>query len=879
MMTCSSSLPPSVAPGRFALALGLASTVSVGAVAGEPPHVATAFIEKHCAACHDGVTEKGGLDLLTLDYEPGNAENFAAWVKVLDRVADGEMPPKKRERPEPMDLNAFTRSLSESLDASERGRFAREGRATQRRLNRFEFENALRDLLQAPWLQVKDRLPEDGEAYHFNKVGDALEMSHVQVARYLDAADYALRQVIADQVARPESKTTRFYARDQRTFIQNIVKYKTEKERMVIPVLDREAQYEIFEKKAPVSVGAADPATRELEGFVEIASQYESYEMWFDAFSAPRAGRYKLRFNTFTAWVGPEKPEQAAPGKGHRWWIPDLSDVSVGRRTEPVTIYAETFPRTYRFLGRFDAQIEPTVHELDVWLLEGETIHPDTQRFFRSRQGSGRFRNPLATEEGSPGVGFRWLEVEGPITDHWPSAGHRLLFGDLPLEEVEDPAVDEARVEVVTAEPSRDAERLMRHFMESAYRRPVAQAEVGRFVPVVERVLDSGGAFADAMLTGYTAVLCSPAFLCLEEKPGQLDDYALASRLSFFLQNTAPDAELREIAARGQLHQPAVLRAQAERLLDSPESERFIAAFLDYWLDLRKMTGSAPDPVLYSDYYLDDLLNESALEETRAFFGELLREDLPARNIVDSDFAMVNERLARHYGLPPVEGVTIRRVPLPEASPRGGLMTQASVLKVTADGMTTSPVKRGAWIMERIVGKPSPPPPPNAGGIEPDTRGATTIREQLEKHRALSSCAACHKNIDPPGFALESFDVMGGWRDRYRGTGGDVAAEEGIGHGGQKLEFYYALPVDPTGELPDGRRFSDVRDLKRLLLADEPQLARNLANQLAVYATGAPVRFSDREQIEAILHRAHASRYGVRTLIRELVRSDLFLRK
>ncbi len=865
--------------GCAIFALRLAVPVSVTAVAAELPRVASTFIHKHCADCHNGETKESGLDLLTLRYEPGNAENFTAWVKVFDRVNEGEMPPKDVKRPTPTELNAFTQSLSETLIASERQRIAREGRATQRRLNRYEYENALRDLLHAPWLQVKDRLPEDGEAHHFNKVGEALEMSHVQVARYLDAAEYALRQVLADQVAQPESKTTRYYARDQRTFIQNIVKYKNEQERMVIPVLDRKAQYEIFEKKAPISVGAADPETRELEGFVEIASQYESYEMWFDAFTAPRAGRYKLRFNTFSAWVGPEKSEQAAAGKGHRWWIPDLSDVSVGRRTEPVTIYAETVPRTYRLLGKFDAQIEPSIHELDVWLLEGETIHPDTQRFFRSRQGSGRFRNPLATEEGSPGVGFRWLEVEGPLTEQWPTAGHRLLFGDLPLKKIENPAADEARVEVVTANPSQDAERLLRNFLERAYRRPVAQAEVNRFLPVVEHELKSGVAFADAMITGYTAVLCSPEFVCLEEQPGRLDDYALASRLAFFLNNTAPDAELRRLAASGTLRQPAVLRTQTERLLNSHKSEQFIAAFLDYWLDLRKMTGSAPDPILYNDYYLDDLLNESALEETRAYFAELVNKDLPARHIVDSDFVMANERLALHYGLPPVEGVAIRRVPLPKTSPRGGLMTQASVLKVTANGMTTSPVLRGAWIMERIVGKPSPPPPPSAGNIEPDTRGATTIREQLEKHRAVATCAACHKHIDPPGFALESFDVMGGWRHRYRGTGGDTPAENGLGHGGQKLEFYYSLPVDPTGELPDGRPFSDIRDLKRLLLADEPQLARNLAKQLAVYATGAPVRFSDHAPIEAILQRARASQYGVRTLIHELVQSDLFLNK
>ncbi|MEO6245193.1 MAG: DUF1592 domain-containing protein [Opitutaceae bacterium] len=863
------------------VAVGLCAAAWPGAaIAAAPLPGTAAFIEQHCAACHDETEKKGELDLTALKFEPTNADNFATWVKVFDRASSGEMPPKKKPRPASADLAAFTHAVAAPLLAHEQERAAREGRATRRRLNREEYENALRDLLHAPWLEIKDRLPEDAVAHNYNKIGDALEMTHVQVARYLDAADYALRQVIAHQAERPATTVTRYYARDQKTFQSNIAKYRNEQERMVIPVLDVKAQYEIYEKKAPITVGAADPATREREAFVEIASQYESYEMWFDAFTVPRAGRYKLRFNTFTAWVGPEKPEQAAPGKGHRWWIPDLRDVSIGRRTEPVTIYAETIPHNLRVIGKFDAQIEPTVHELDVWLVAGETIRLDLTRLFRSRQGAGRFRNPLATEEGAPGVGFRWLEVEGPLLDAWPTAGHRLLFGDLPLKQNDHPALDDFPLDVVSTDPRRDAARLLRHFLAQAYRRPTTEADVQRFLPVVENVLRAGDPFVEAMISGFTSVLCSPDFVGLEEKPGALDDHALAARLSFFLQNTAPDAELRALAAAGKLRQPAVLRAQTDRLLDSPKSAQFVNAFLDYWLDLRTMSGAAPDPILYGDYYLDDLLNDSAPEETRAFFTELVRRDLPTRNIVDSDFAMLNERLAKHYGLPLFEGVAMRRVPLPAASVRGGLLTQASILKVTANGTSTSPVKRGAWILDRILGRPPSPPPPNTPVVEPDTRGAKTIREQLDQHRDVASCAFCHRAIDPPGFALESFDVMGGWRDRYRATAENAAAaHEGIAYGGQKLLFRFAQPVDATGEMADGRKFSDVREFKRFLLEDEAQLARNLTQQLAVYATGAPVGFADRAAIEGILARTRAGGYGVRSLVRELVQSELFLKK
>jgi len=239
---------------------------------------------------------------------------------------------------------------------------------------------------------------------------------------------------------------------------------------------------------------------------------------------------------------------------------------------------------------------------------------------------------------------------------------------------------------------------------------------------------------------------------------------------------------------------------------------------------------------------------------------------------------MINERLARHYGIPGVDGVAIRKVKLPPDSVRGGLMTQASVLKVTANGTTTSPVLRGVWIMERILGKPPPPPPASVPAIEPDTRGASTIREQLDKHRTLETCSACHAKIDPAGFALESFDVFGGQRDKYRALG-EGAHEQGYGKNGQPFAFHLGPVVDASGKLPDGRAFQDVRELKKVLLTDERAIARNLASQLTVYATGAPVCFGDRPRIEVILDQAAAGHFALRSLIQGIVHSELFQRK
>jgi hypothetical protein len=388
-----------------------------------------------------------------------------------------------------------------------------------------------------------------------------------------------------------------------------------------------------------------------------------------------------------------------------------------------------------------------------------------------------------------------------------------------------------------------------------------------------------GSGFTRSLLSAYTAVLSSPGFVFVEKTPGRLDDRALATRLALFLWNSTPDDTLRAVAERGELSQPDVLRAQTERMIADPKARRFVEAFTDYWLDLRKIDETSPSTTLYNDYELDDPLKLAAVEETRLFLAELLRADLPARNIIDSDFTFLNERLADHYGVPGVAGVNFRKVKLPKESLRGGLMTQASVLKVTANGTTTSPVLRGHWITERILGLETPPPPPTVEAVEPDIRGAVTIRQQLEKHRANASCASCHSKMDPPGFALESFDVMGGFRESYRAVSDKAVPVKGFGMNGQAFAFHYALPVDSAGELPGGQRFRDVRDLKRLLVQDEVPIARNLARQLTVFATGAPVRFSDRAEIEKILDTAKPSQYGVKSIVHAIVQSELFRNK
>ncbi|HVW00640.1 MAG TPA: DUF1592 domain-containing protein, partial [Planctomycetaceae bacterium] len=386
--------------------------------------------------------------------------------------------------------------------------------------------------------------------------------------------------------------------------------------------------------------------------------------------------------------------------------------------------------------------------------------------------------------------------------------------------------------------------------------------------------LEAGDCFETAMRWVYRAALCSPDFLYHVEPAGQLDDYALASRLSYFFWNSMPDDRLTELAATGKLHDPQVLREEVERMLTDGKSQRFIDDFVGQWLKLRQIAANDPDKKLYPEF--NPYLQDSMVAETRGYFRELLEKNLDAAHLVRSDFAMLNGKLAVHYGIPGVSGSQIRRVKLPDDSPRGGFLTQGAILKVTANGTTTSPVPRGAFVLDRLLGQPPEPPPPNIAAVEPDVRGATTIREQLNKHKSNAVCASCHVKLDPPGFALESFDVIGGFRTRYRSIGEGDPAERGSIDPFIGIGFKLGPKVDSSGETYDHRKFTDVREFKALMAADSPRLMNNLAERFAVYGTGRPVAFGDREQLAAVVNRTQQNGGGIRTLIHELIESPLF---
>src|SRR5436190_4820026 len=402
-----------------------------------PAFSAKEFIDKYCASCHDGATKSGGLDLAGLTYIPENPDNFSRWVKVHDRLSAGEMPPKGEERPVAAELESFVSGLASSLTGYESEKSALSGRAKLRRLNGYEYENALCDLFQAPWLQVKGQFPEDGEAFRFNKIGDALDVSHVHMARYMTAAGYAIRQVISVAFDRPPTTIKRYYARDQRTLTRTFTQnpFNSSPDRQTYPVIGSTAQPDVRALRAPLTVGDSDPETRDLEGVGWVSSNYVTgFTYRWDQFRAPVAGRYRIRFSGYTLWAAPggisnsfaNGEDRVGKPRPPRKEVPNYDDISPGRTIEPITVYTRNGIMNRR-VGEFDLSPEPAVHDIgDVWLLANETLVPDASRFYRSRPSN--FKNPLMQEDGCPSVAFRWMEVEGPLSGESTLAGYRLLF-------------------------------------------------------------------------------------------------------------------------------------------------------------------------------------------------------------------------------------------------------------------------------------------------------------------------------------------------------------------------------------------------------------------------------------------------------------------
>ena len=792
-----------------ATAGGMAADAAVAAL---DPKVTTYF-DQHCLKCHDAKKQKGHLRIDTLSRDFASGQDAERWFEMISRIGSGEMPPEDEPQPTAAESAHVMEWLTARIKEGEAGRMAKRAPVSHYRLSREEYANTVRDLLGVIYdPRAPGAFSGDPDWQGFERLGSELGLSASHVEKYLKAAAEIVERAFPAQKVAPSVKKHDALA----------------------------IHWPNVFKRAELDAIGITPRIRTL---LWPGNQLGGLE---PGVGKQKAGIYRGRI----------KLSGLAPARGR---VPHL------------TLFSKELDRMIFEADVLAPEKEPVVLEFETFLPESETRYG----IVMDNAVPGPSNQPSAGRDGGQAV-FTTLDDpksrepwQRKQTDDEGRPLYPLLIFDGiewegPLEKPDDVAkrdgmlpADEDGAEVVRSK--------LTDFASRAWRRPATEEEVSRYTKLVAEERTAGKKLPAAFKTALTAMLASKNFFYLaegspDEPRSRLNDWELASRLSYFLWSSLPDEPLLAAARAGTLHQPEILQAQARRMMADPRSERFTASFPRQWLQLKKLGSFPPDAKLYPDY--DPWLEKSMGQEATQFFAEVFRQDMPLREFIISDWTMVNARLALHYGLPAPAGSGFERVKLKPEDHRGGLLTQAGILSLTSDGTRHRPVHRGVWVMQSILGKSPPPPPANVPPIEPNpvTAPKATLRMKLEAHKANANCAACHARIDPLGLAFDHYDAIGRWRTV------EVVTD---GKGDNP-------PVDASGVLPDGRSFRDAV-VFRQLLADQPDaFARAFVEKLAIYSLRRAMTVDDAAALQRITKTGAEGGYRLRTLIEAFVLSDLF---
>jgi mono/diheme cytochrome c family protein len=783
------------------------------------------FVEENCASCHGPRRQKGDLNLAAYGSLEAMTEDADRWELVVQKLRDGDMPPEDEEpRPTAKQIAELTGFVEREIAKADAARPPDPGRVTTRRLNRTEYNNTVRDLLGID-IRPADEFPNDDSGYGFDNIGDVLSTSPLLVEKQLSAAEKIARTAIFGTGALKPSVTK-------------------------LPMLNGR----VVESKDV-------PASYDQSGLTLPNAAHATYRVPVDAEYVVRlitSGRRPQGSEamTFALWVDGAKVSEA------------LLDPSLGAGFEPGE--QELSGRRVEFRLKLKAG-EHWIAGSPLRMFEGmpakfggpvpSTLPPPPPPEFKPRPGmtpeqiefaKKRFEARLTERMvvNTPRVGG--IEVIGPYGyEGKPSAEGRARIYTC---HHTGPHVDACRLPIVS--------RLARR----AFRRPVTKVEVGKLVALAERVSRETGSFDEGLTSAVQAILVSPDFLFRVERGEprlvtsrqgapigiRLTQHELATRLSYFLWASMPDAALSAAADRGTLRQPAVLAAQVKRMLADPRSATLGEHFAGQWLQVRALESAAPDREKFPDF--DHYLRTSMRRETEMFVAAIVREDRSILDFLDAKFTYLNERLAKHYGIDGVSGTDFRRVALPMDGVRGGIITQASVLTVSSYATRTSPVLRGRWILDNILAAPPAEPPPDIPNLD-DTKvdAGASVRQQLEQHRADPTCASCHKRMDPLGFGLENFDAIGAWRTIDGKT-----------------------PIDASGTLPDGRSFKGPQELRAILRTEREPFTRAITGKLMTYALGRGLERTDRRDLKKMAATIAADRYRFSSVVLQIVNSPAF---
>ena len=837
-----------------------------------------------CIACHNN-SDLTPLNLKTLSRDLDDGRAFQTWIRVYDRVTAGEMPP----RDGPKASNDITREAMEALrkalletSIASRG----DGRTPLRRLTQTEYAYTLADLLnieEEVAIELASTLPAEADSGGFDTIAKNQGISGMHVRSYLTVADKALDQAI-QLGPRPRS------------------------EKYVISYKDSGYLKAMSEGKfqgGGVTLMRDDAAVM----FFEPGSTYTMHSD-SEGFKVKTPGKYKVELEAYPyqAW----SPVTLTVYRGIKQGVVASMDDLIGSfdliDAAPRSVSIETYLTPGQLIAPNPTEVD---HPRELKDIDQDGVADNTVNYYAPE-------NNVRTYKGE-GIAMKSMSIQGPLTESWPPKSTQMLLKGLGFssncvsssasestESGQPTQLEYLLTNVVGVSNLKKAEQtlkeitptflqnndpeacslllqntehehiveILERFAPLAFRRPVSKTEIENLASLATPILAEERTMLEALRVPLRSILSSPSFLYQAGESGDLDEHSLASRLSYFLWRSMPDKELLQLAEKGMLTDQKTLNQQVIRMLGDTKSLRFIKDFVGQAYRLNELKATSPDKGLYPEY--DDRLGQAMQMETELFFAELVSENLSLENLIDSDFTFLNRRLADHYQVDEVKGQYMRRVTLPPDSPRGGLLSQAAIHKITANGTTTSPVPRGNFVLTNLLGQPAPPPPPGVAGLEPDTRGTTTVREQLSAHRSMPVCASCHTRIDPPGFALEEFDPVGGHRNNYRIHGG-FTMYDGFS---VAMPYKEGLMVDASGITPEGTNFSGYREYLDILKSEYlEQVARHFVSQLIAFGTGAEVSFSDREVVEGIIQSHSDSGYPVQSLIVAVVDSSLFRKR
>jgi len=852
------------------------------------------FLQTACLKCHGEEKTLSGLRLDTLGTDFLSGKTADVWREVYDRIGNRTMPPKKEPRPDAAAAQKVSDWIIQELRTAEKRAKGMAGRIPTRRLNRTEYANTLRDLffLEENFVRALEQdLPMDGKVDGFDRGGAGLFIDGAQMARYLETADIVLSKGVF--AAKPKSVTSgRSYPREKIEWGRSTKSgFNTD----LYPYPSGHAKHQetlsvpMGANWAKIVRGGLEFVGTGYHGEGSIDFHGGTWHSWSRPWGSGdfadgwyrlrvRAGAFKgsgkhavdevrlwLKYSQGTPISATESVVIDAPLEEPRDFelkiflragTPDLPHgLRLGWNGGPSKLVINNPAWTKVEKERSDLYFKnerlfkktpaPSTEELAA---AKKAVEEMDERFAKAMQAleAAYVFDPEVDLQTIPRIWIEWLEIDGPIAD-WPPRGRSELFVDGESRPVDEPYLRE----------------IFARFLPRAYRRPVEPREVDAVVAWTLKAQAANQlSGAEALREGVKLVLCSPSFLLLQEPAGpssaarRLHDHELACRLSYFLWNTMPDAELLRLAEERRLQEPEMLRRQVRRMIADPKSAAFVRSFAGQWLKIHEFSSVMTDKSQYKSY--DDDLRSSSRQEPYEFFQEVLQKDLSILSFVDSDFLMINGRLASHYGIEGVNGAAFRRVQVGPEHGRGGVLGMAGILTYLTDGLRTLPVRRGAYVLDTLWNSPPPPPPPNVGDLPP-------VGERLELHRQSDSCASCHAKIDPFGIALENYDAIGAWRDRQNG---------------EKFRSGKNAPLlDVSGTLPSGREFKSVHEFKQALLAEKDHFLRGFAEKMLTYALGRPVGATDRGTIDEILKAIGKDKYRMQALIEAVVATQAFQTK